>query len=681
MTLHINQQFEQLNQAQMDAVTAPLSHMLISAGAGTGKTRVLTLRYNYLVSHMNADPGAIMAVTFTNKAAQEMKHRLRPFFPVHQLWIGTFHSLGMRILRQHADKISRSKDFSILNTGDQHNIIQKILKNIAPRKAYTAAMVMSAIHQWKQNLFLPDDVLYAPTPIYLTIYKEYQAQLQLMNGFDFDDLLLYSFKLLDNFPEILTQYAFLHVLVDEYQDINYLQYVWLKKFVDNNAYIFCVGDADQAIYEWRGGSVDKILKFSKDFPSAKIIFLEDNYRSTPHILSAASHLIANNQERHKKTLKTHQVHGEKIQIQGLWDSAEEAAFIAQQIIAFHNAGNTLSCMAILVRTGAQTREFEERFTLQHIPYHLVGSTRFYDRLEIKDFLSYLRVVHSETDNIAFERIINVPRRGVGSVTLQQLYALVKERNISLEQAARLWCGTEPLQSVKQTIATFVHKIDRWREQALSLSLDNLAELVLADSGYEALWKAEGIQGETRLENLKELLRAMSSFPTLEDFLEHVCLLQDIDDSARTDGVALMTLHAAKGLEFDIVFLPGWEENIFPHIRCIEESGKKGIEEERRLAYVGITRARKYSFITFSWNRRNHQGIMPCTPSRFIYELPESDVNISLKSQMMPSADSKKRVKHALFGQGTVQNQSGNILTVLFDKHGLKKVVSHFLEFL
>jgi DNA helicase-2/ATP-dependent DNA helicase PcrA len=673
----------QLNESQRRAVEAPEDHVLVSAGAGTGKTRVLTSRYEHLVTRCHIAPQELMAVTFTNKASQEMKHRLQGAFSVHQLWIGTFHSLSMRILRNHADYVGRSSSFAILDTGDQQSLIQKILKALNASKTITPRMAMGVISRWKHDLLLPDQVIKAPLPVYLAAYREYQSQLQLLNSFDFDDLLLYSLRLLQGHPSLLDNYAFKHVLVDEYQDINHMQHMWLKLFTDRGAKLFCVGDDDQSIYGWRGASIDKILQFSSEFPQAHIVCLEDNYRSTPHILSAASHLISHNEDRHGKVLRTDKASGDKIQVRGLWDSGEEAAFVAQEILKLCDARESLSSMAILVRTGAQTREFEERFTLQHIPYYLVGSTRFYDRMEIRDFLGYMRLIHNEADNLAFERIVNVPRRGIGAATLQALYGIAQSTKISLEQAAQRF-SQEGDHVIHRSLRSFLEDIQRWRSLKEEIPLSELGAKVLEESGYMALWQSQGIQGEARLENLKELIKAMEGFASLAEFLDHVLLLSDVNGTSQSEGVALMTLHAAKGLEFDTVFLPGWEENMFPHIRSIEESGKKGVEEERRLAYVGITRARKRSFISFCWNRRGHQGWMPCTPSRFINELPKEDVDLSLRisyGSKEASVDHQKRVIHAVFGEGVVKNHSGHMVSVLFDRHGLKKVIDRFLKFI
>jgi len=543
-------------------------------------------------------------------------------------------------------------------------------------------MVLPAISAWKHRMLAPEEVTRAPVPFYLEMYTAYQNHLKIMNSLDFDDLLVCSLKILKEHPNIAESYAFEHILVDEYQDINEMQYLWLRAFSNADTKVFCVGDDDQSIYGWRGASIDKILQFTTDFPSAGVVCLEDNYRSTPHILSAASHLIAHNTARHGKVLRTQSVSGEKVHIQGLWDSGEEAAFVAEKIMTAVRGGITLSTMAILVRTGAQTREFEERFSLQNIPYYLVGNTRFYDRMEIRDVVSYLRVVHSETDNLAFERIVNTPKRGIGTTTIQTLYTMVSEHNGSLERAAVALCNTLKEGAIRRGLSGFLSDLAQWRTKAQTMALGALTEDILNLSGYAAMWAEQGVQGQARMDNVKELLKSVDNFATLGEFLEHVSLLIEINEGAHTEGIAIMTLHAAKGLEFDHVFLPGWEEGIFPHIRCIEEQGKKGVEEERRLAYVGLTRAKKTSSISFCWNRKGHQGFSPSSPSRFIQELPSDDVVMALKlnySAKDASPAEQKKVMHSVFGPGVVQSTIGHMVSVLFEKHGLKKVIDRFLK--
>ena len=680
----LHDSIDRLNPSQREAVTSGPGNILVSAGAGTGKTRVLTLRYGHLVFDHGVNPQNIMAVTFTNKAAFEMKKRLMDFFPVHQLWIGTFHSLGLRMLRQHHETINRAADFSVLDGRDQSTLVQKILKEKEVKKAVTPRMILDVISQWKHKMLDPKDIPSAPKPLYLEVYGEYQSRLRMMNCMDFDDLLLCSLSLMQQRPDLVQSYGFQHILVDEYQDINDLQYQWIKAFSDQDSSLFCVGDDDQSIYGWRGASIEKILRFEQDFPHTKTIYLEDNYRSTPHILSAASHLIGHNRERHGKVLRTSEKAGEKVHVQGLWDSGEEARFIADRIMEATKNGQSLSSTAVLVRTSIQTRELEECFSLQNIPYHIVGSARFYDRVEIRDIIGYLRIVHSCTDNLAFERTVNTPKRGIGPTTIQRLYDIVHEQDIPLEQSARLYCQQAKEGVVRTNLVAFLHLIDTWRQEKERLSLAELTQNILIASGYKAMWQEQGVQGQTRLENIKELLKSTESSESLEAFLEHASLLSETASDEDGKGISIMTLHAAKGLEFDTVFLPGWEENLFPHIRCVEESGQKGVEEERRLAYVGLTRARKKSIISFCWNRKGHQGFMPSAPSRFINELPQDDVDMVLKIKNTfthPSAQHQKKVMHATFGKGTVQSQSGLMVSVLFERHGLKKIMTRFLNFM
>lgn len=654
----------ELNSIQLEAVQSQDPSLLVSAGAGTGKTRVLTFRYAHLAQNFHVDPQGIMAVTFTNKAAQELKNRLNRFFPVQNLWIGTFHALGLRMLRQKASLVDRRSDFTVLDNHDQTVLIQKLLKTMG--SGQSPRLVFQAISLAKQSL---DPV---PNLLHKKIYQLYQDHLLQLNAMDFDDLMFLSLKLLQEHPQVLEEYGLSHILVDEYQDINALQYLWVKAIKDAGAHLFCVGDEDQAIYGWRGANVERILSFTKDFAPSRVLVLEENYRSSAHILSAASHLIAHNKARYDKVLHTQRDKGEKIQIQGLWDNQEEAAFIATEIVNLNLKGKALSSMAVLVRTGAQTRTFEERFGLQGIAYHLVGNTRFYDRLEVRDMMAYMRLVASSLDNLSFERAIASPKRGIGPQTLQALYQDAQDQNISLEQAARQ-------SPAKPAMQVFLDQLDVWRK-AMSQPPADLARSILKDSGYGAYWETQGLAGQTRLENIQELIQAMESFETLESFLEHTALVADLNPDSTMRGVHLMTLHSSKGLEFDTVFLPGWEDNMFPHIRAIEEGN---LEEERRLAYVGLTRARTKAMISFCWHRSVNRGLMPCVPSRFIKEIPAQDCILNLSHAPMKKLDAShgRKVRHALFGQGVVEEQKGSMVSVLFEKHGLKKVMDRFLEFI
>ena len=699
MQLLHEQELSQLNTQQKKAVETLDGPVLISAAAGTGKTKVLTLRYVHIINMQKAAPHQILAVTFTNKAAQEMKNRLSTYLnkSVNSLWIGTFHSLSLRILRTHAAFCDRTSSFSVLDITDQLGIIRKLLKSMNGAKQYTPKSILGKISRWKQKALEPEDID-SSDPFLTSMYFAYQATLKDVNGFDFDDLLVQSLKLFLNHSEILSAYQaqFSYLLVDEYQDINHVQYEWLKALAGDRSNICCVGDDDQSIYGWRGANVENILQFSKDFPGAEIIYLEQNYRSTPHILSAASHLISHNQRRYDKTLRTSNTIGEKIYIQGLWDSPEESAFIAQKIIELQKKENPLSTMAILVRAGFQTREFEERFILQNIPYRIIGNTRFYERQEIRDFLGYLRAIHAPSDALAFERIVNTPKRGVGSTALQHFYQLSHEEGIPLEEAAKKLCATLRV-GTKEALQLFLSQLQSWREYEKNENLTDFAQKVLKESGYLAMWEnqKEDPQAEGRIENLKDLIKTMDQFSSLEEFLEHISLLIESVNESTHECVSLMTIHAAKGLEFDTVFLAGWEENVFPHIKCLQDLGQKGLEEERRLAYVGITRARTRAFISFCWNRKMPQGWTASSPSRFIDQLPPQDIILNLHSPFRrpasfshfkqktstPLSPFKKgvRVSHQLFGMGIIHESRADILSISFDTHGLKKVSARFVN--
>ena len=723
-----------LNKSQYQAVCANPGNILVSAGAGTGKTRVLSLRFLYLHERCQIPEKKIMAVTFTNKAAYEMKQRLGSFLPVKDLWIGTFHALSMVILRTNSTLVNRRKDFVVLDPSEQQGIMNKILKNTPFVKTITAKGALMKISQWKQQLDDPRYCVQSKKDLpYLQLYEAYEEQLRLSNGLDFDDLILLTTTLFQEHPQVVQEYDFRHILVDEYQDINIMQYEWLRGL--KTAALFCVGDEDQAIYGWRGASVDKILDFPKDFPESQVITLEKNYRSTGCILGCASALISNNKERYGKILQSQGDHGEKVNIQGLYDTSEEAAFVAKEVMKAYENGESLSSMALLTRTGAQSREFEERFVMQHIPYTMVGNTRFYDRLEIRDALSYLRLIHCDQDNLAFERLLGTPRRGIGPAALKTFYEHVKEKGVSLEQGARLALGTSlnPSSVLWNSLNYLLQQIDHWRRESQLCSPSVLMAQILEESGYNAQWETQGIPGQARLENLKEFVKSLERFKTLQEAIEHIALLSDINNHETGPGVQIMTLHGAKGLEFDRVFLPGWEENTFPHIRALDEGGIKGLEEERRLAYVGLTRGKKYVTITFSWNRRMNQGgAMPCSPSRFIYELPKEYSSLVLKtpygqpfsttqqrhysflgkreenSQKTPmvkpttflntlgkffknSTSSLKKeenlpcfqagdvVTHHAFGSGIVQKQEGTMVDVVFKTCGQKTILQRFLK--
>jgi DNA helicase-2/ATP-dependent DNA helicase PcrA len=630
-----------LNPEQREAVESLDGPILVLAGAGTGKTRVLTTRIAHILSLGKARPSEILSVTFTNKAAREMKLRVGAM--VGQIvegmpWLGTFHSIGVKILRRHAELVGLKPDFTILDVDDQIRLLKQLLEagNI-DEKRWPARVLASIIDGWKNRGLTPDKVPPGESASYangrgLELYKAYQARLKTLNAADFGDLLIETLRLFREHPEVLRQYheRFRYVLVDEYQDTNVAQYLWLRLIGQGSKNICCVGDDDQSIYGWRGAEVDNILRFEKDFPGAKVIRLERNYRSTGHILASASHLIAHNEGRLGKTLRTEDEPGEKVAVTGAWDSEEEARAIGEEIEELQRAGHSLEEMAILVRASFQMREFEDRFVTLGLPYRVIGGPRFYERAEIRDALAYLRLVNQPADDLAFERIINTPRRGLGDATLQALQHHARRRNIPLLEAARLLAETEELKAKPRgAIRDLVAAFDRWRAQKDTLPHTELAEIVLDESGYTEMWqKDRSADAAGRLENLKELVRSMEEFENLAGFLEHISLVMDTDKGEGVESVSIMTLHSAKGLEFDTVFLPGWEEGLLPHQRSLDDQGRAGLEEERRLAHVGITRARRRAKIYFTSNRRIHGSWSSSIPSRFLDELPEAHVQVT-----------------------------------------------------
>ena len=725
----------ELNPAQQEAVHATEGAVLVLAGAGTGKTRVLTARLAHIISSGLAYPGEVLGVTFTNKAANEMKHRIAQQLgrPVEGLWLGTFHSIAVRLLRRHAEAADLDPNFAILDTDDQQRLIKQIIKaeNIDEKKN-PPRLVLSIIGRWKDRALLPHQVTAAQAGSYqhlVRIYKIYQERLRTLNAVDFGDILLYGLNLLRNSAEILHQYQqqFKYILVDEYQDTNIVQYLWLRLLAQGHGNICCVGDDDQSIYRWRGAEVGNILKFEQDFPNAKVIRLEQNYRSTAHILGAASGLISNNQGRLGKELWTEFDGGEKVTVRGTWDSIEEARFIGDEIGRCQMQGQPLSNFAILVRAGFQTREFEDRLLTLAIPYRVIGGPRFYERAEIRDALAYLRLVVQPHDGMAFERIINTPRRGIGQATMQAIHLLAREREMSLPSAAIQMLEEEQIRGkAKVAMTEFFDGIGRWRQMLATKQHKEVAQIILDESGYINMWRQDkSADAPGRIENLKEFITAMGEFDSLSEFLEHVSLV--MENSGQADGrfVTIMTLHAAKGLEFDTVFLAGWEETLFPHQRSLDEEGLQGLEEERRLAYVGITRAQKRAVITYSLSRKMYKGWQPAAPSRFIAELPKEHVvaihasgqtvgkprstyydrgvNFNSYGQRVyerHDADFRGKtidavaeeqestsgrylagdcVSHESFGKGYVVGVQGEKLAVNFEKAGLKKVMARFCE--
>jgi DNA helicase-2/ATP-dependent DNA helicase PcrA len=629
-----------LNPEQRLAVEATDGPVLVLAGAGTGKTRVLTTRIAHLIATNRAFPSQILSVTFTNKAAREMKERVANLVgPVAEgmPWLGTFHSISAKLLRRHAELLDLRSDFTILDTDDQIRLMKQVIQlEGIDEKRWPGRMLAGFIDSWKNRGLAPKDVPPGESGVFANgkggkLYAAYQDRLKTLNAVDFGDLLLHCLTLFREHPDVLASYheRFRYILVDEYQDTNVAQYLWLRLLAQGRRNIACVGDDDQSIYGWRGAEVDNILRFEHDFPGATVVRLERNYRSTGHILATAAKLIARNEGRLGKTLRTEDEPGEKVTITGAWDSQEEARLISDEIEAMQSKGDNLAEVAILVRISAQMREVEERFVHVGVPYRVIGGPRFYERAEIRDAMAYLRCVVSPTDDLAFERIVNVPKRGLGDATIQILHNYARAAQISLLQAARVVVESDELKPKARTaLRELVEAFARWSGRAESMPQGELAELVLEESGYTEMWqKDRSADAAGRLENLKELVRSLDEFPDLPAFLEHVSLVMDADSGDGGARVSIMTLHAAKGLEFDTVFLPGWEEGLFPSQRALDENGRAGLEEERRLAHVGLTRARKRLKLYFASNRRIHGLWQSSLPSRFIDELPEDHVEV------------------------------------------------------
>ncbi|MGH2342239.1 ATP-dependent helicase [Segnochrobactraceae bacterium EtOH-i3] len=631
-----------LNPEQRRAVETLDGPVLVLAGAGTGKTRVLTTRIAHILATGRARPGEILAVTFTNKAAREMRERISSLIgqSVEGMpWLGTFHAIGTRMLRRHCELAGLKSNFTILDTDDQIRLMKQILQaeNI-DEKRWPARALAAEIDRWKNRGLGPEEVPPADARAFAngrgqSLYRIYQDRLKVLNAVDFGDLLVEPIRILKHNPDILADYQrrFRFMLVDEYQDTNVAQYLWLRLLAQGNSNICCVGDDDQSIYGWRGAEVDNILRFEHDFPGAAVIRLERNYRSTPPILRAASHLIAHNEGRLGKTLFTDRDAPDavKVTVASGWDSGEEARAIGDEIESLQRQGQSLDGVAILVRASFQMREFEDRFVTTGLPYRVIGGPRFYERQEIRDALAYLRTIAQPADDLAFERIINVPKRGIGDATVKLLTEAARHRGIPLLHAAEELVLTEELKPrVRSTLRELTDAFSRWRASLDIMPHTELAETVLDESGYTEMWRQDKSPDSAgRLDNLKELVRAMGEFESLPAFLEHIALVMDTDSDRDEEKVTLMTLHGAKGLEFDTVFLPGWEEGLFPHQRALDEGGRAGLEEERRLAYVGITRARRRAYIWFVSNRRVHGMWQSTVPSRFLDELPEDAVEV------------------------------------------------------
>jgi DNA helicase-2/ATP-dependent DNA helicase PcrA len=746
-----------LNPEQREAVETTDGPLLVLAGAGTGKTRVLTTRIAHILNRRLAWGREILAVTFTNKAAGEMKKRIHDLVPgLDGLpWMGTFHSVSARILRQHAELVDLKPQFTILDTDDQIRLIKQLLEaeNI-DEKRWPARQFAGMLDTWKNRGWLPEDVPLSDSSYFASgkghrLYADYQARLKTLNAADFGDLLLECIRLFRENPEVLAEYhrKFKYMLVDEYQDSNVAQYMWLRLLAQgkpaSEANICVVGDDDQSIYGWRGAEVDNILRFEKDFPGAKVIKLERNYRSTANILKAASTLIAFNEDRLGKTLHTDVAEaGEPISFTQVYDSEEEARTVGEEIEQYQRQGESLNSMAILVRASFQMREFEERFITLGLNYRVIGGPRFYERKEIRDALAYLRLVAQPADDLAFERIINVPKRGLGDTTVNMLTATARHQNVPLLQAVRMMVETEDLKAKQRTtLRALIAQFDDWSYRAETLPPYQLVEHILEESGYMDMLAADrSAESEGRKENLKELSRSMEEFETLGGFLEHISLVMERDSADASDAVTIMTLHSAKGLEYNTVFLPGWEDGTFPSQRSMDENGRAGLEEERRLAYVGITRGRKRVRISAAQNRRIHGLWQTAIPSRFIDELPPDAVEVTDRgsayggygygggaSSRFNKADpfesvyetpgwqraranqaSRKgagpltiegelvarsvdlggessgfalgdRVFHLKFGYGEVMSIEGNKLTIDFEKAGTKKVLESFVK--
>ena len=625
-----------LNNAQKEAVLHLDGPLLIVAGAGSGKTKVLTSRIAHIIKEKKAFPNQILSVTFTNKAAKEMQNRVSNILgssAVGLSWMGTFHSICAKLLRKHASAANLNSNFTIIDTDDQIRLIKNICKaeNI-DTKQLAPRFILAVIDRWKNKGFYPPEVIVNNKDIYektiLPIYKIYQKKLIDLNSCDFGDLILHAVKILEHHLDIRQIYSnnFKYILVDEYQDTNFIQSKWLNLLSEKNRNLCCVGDDDQSIYSWRGAEIKNFLEFDQVYKNTKVIRLEQNYRSSQNILSVASNLIANNQNRVGKTLSATMEEGDLVKLNCFKNGKDEAIGISDEIEKKLKKKYSFNNMAILVRAIFQTREFEERFLKIGMPYRILGGTKFYERAEIKDCVAYLRLVHQEKDDLAFERIVNNPKRSIGNTTLKTVHEFAKENNFSLEFASFKMIEQNLIKpKTKIGLGFFLNSLRKWRNdlKIKKISHIKLLQVVLDESGYSTMLKnKKDVDNENRLENIKELLSAMKEFDNLESFLEHVSLATSIDQEWDGEKVNMMTMHAAKGLEFDVVFLPGWEEGLFPHQKSIEEKGQNGLEEERRLAYVGVTRAKKKAIISFSMNRFYQGNWIDSMASRFIEELPE-----------------------------------------------------------
>jgi DNA helicase II / ATP-dependent DNA helicase PcrA len=719
-----------LNAEQRSAVETVDGPLLVLAGAGTGKTRVLTTRFAHILLSGRAAPGQVLAVTFTNKAAREMRERVGAILgrPVEGLWLGTFHALCARMLRRHAELVGLTPNFTILDTDDQLRLLKQVMEaeRVDPKR-WAPPALMALIQRWKDRGLTPARVTPAEDTDFAAgrareIYAAYQARLRTLNAADFGDLLLHMTEILRGQPDVLAQYhqRFRYILVDEYQDTNLVQYLWLRLLAQTHQNICCVGDDDQSIYSWRGAEVENILRFEKDFESARIVRLEANYRSTTPILAAASALIAHNEGRLGKTLRSgrQNADGERVTVVSLWDSNEEARMVGDRIESLRRDGEALAEMAILMRAGFQTRAFEERFFTIGLPYRVIGGARFYERQETRDAIAYMRVLTQPADDLAFERIINVPRRGVGEVALRTMHETARAQGVPLTEAAANLVADGGLKGrVTEQVGELLRGFARWRAMLGKDGHVVTIATMLDESGYVKMWQQDkSPDAPGRLENLKELMGALEEFETLGGYLDHVSLVMENDENSDGERVSLMTLHGAKGLEFDTVFLPGWEEGLFPNQRALNEGGVKSLEEERRLAYVGLTRARRRAIISHAANRRTYDNSWQRSiPSRFIEELPDDvertgaaalarDARMlaapsfttqfplvarrprTIEAWEQPGRSARAdavpvgaRVFHQKFGYGTVTSADDDRLDVAFDKAGDKRVLDRFVE--
>ena len=733
---------EGLNEQQLEAIENIDGPLLVLAGAGTGKTRVLTTRLAHILATGRAFPNQILAVTFTNKAALEMKERVGSIIGdavESMFWLGTFHSICVKILRRHADLAGLGTNFTILDQDDQIRLLKQLIRAAdIDEKKYPPRMLAGLIDSWKNKGFLPAQVPANEAHSYadgmgIKLYASYQSRLKELNAVDFGDLILLCVTLFQQHPEVLREYQnrFKYILIDEYQDTNISQYLWLRLLAMSHKNICCVGDDDQSIYGWRGAEVGNILRFEKDFEGAKVVRLEQNYRSTTHILGAASGLINSNQDRLGKTLWTAKEGGEKVSINAVWDGRAEARAICDMVEDLQRKKQPLNEMAVLVRAGFQTREFEENFLTLGIPYRIIGGVRFYERSEIRDAMAYLRIINNMDDDLAFERIINVPKRGIGDSTLAKLHRIARGGRTSLMRGSRNIVETEEIpKKARNSLSKLIENFDRWRSLVPDISHMDLVDTILEESGYYEKWKNDkSPDAPGKLENLSELIRGMEAFENLEEFLEHVSLVMENSAENRYDSVSIMTLHGSKGLEFDTVFLPGWEEELFPSKKSTEEHGERGLEEERRLAYVGITRAKKRAHIFYAASRYMFGNYMSPIPSRFIAELPDEHTerhgqqglssldhgtfgrsfdaapnlgfnfgegreNYRLdrsKAKKRPISPSRKakviesdfsmgdRVFHDKFGYGEVTSIDGNKLVINFEMGSERKVMDSFIK--